>query len=69
MGLLIMSVGEMDESICHLRSFPILIPLIAIFIPPQTLFVVGYTVFTLSVRPSVCPSVTLCFFSNIWKTQ
>ena len=44
--------------------------------PPQTLFVVGYTVFTLSVRPSVrasvrpCvrPSVTFCFL-NILKSQ
>ena len=29
--------------------------------PPQTLFVVGYTVFTLSVRPSV----TFCFLNNL----
>ena len=52
--------------------------------PPQTLFVVGYTVFTLSVRvcvrvcvrpcvrPSVCPSVrpsvTFCFL-NILKSH
>ena len=35
-----------------------------IFIPPQTLFVGGYTVFTLSVRPSV-----RWFFPNILKTQ
>ena len=33
--------------------------------PPQTLFVVGYTVFTLSVRPSVRPSVTFCFLNNL----
>ena len=37
--------------------------------PPQTLFVVGYTVFTLSVRASVraCvrPSVTFCFLNNL----
>ena len=40
--------------------------------PPQTLFVVGYTVFTLSVRVCVrvCvrPSVTFCFF-NILKSH
>ena len=38
----------------------------AIFIPPQTLFVVGYSVFTLSVRPCVrpcvCPSVRNVLF-------
>ena len=38
----------------------------------QTLFVVGYTVFTLSLRASVCasvrPSVTFCFF-NILKSH
>ena len=33
--------------------------------PPQTLFVVGYTVFTLSVRVCVRPSVTFCFFNNL----
>ena len=33
-------------------------------------FVLGvYNVFTLSVRPCVRPSMTLCFFSNILKTQ
>ena len=31
--------------------------------------VVEYTVFTLSVRPPVCLSVTLWFFRNILKTQ
>ena len=44
--------------------------------PPQTLFVVGYTVFTLSVRACVCacvrvcvrPSVTFCFL-NILKSH
>ena len=39
--------------------------------PPQTLFVVGYTVFTLSVRASVraCVrlSVTFCFFKKTWR--
>ena len=47
-----------------------------IFIPPQTLFVVGYTVFTLSVRacvracvrPSIRPSVKFCFL-NILKSH
>ena len=33
--------------------------------PPQTLFVVGYTVFTLSVRPCVRPSITFCFLNNL----
>ena len=32
--------------------------------PPQTVFVGGYTVFTLSVRPSIRPSVTFCFLNN-----
>ena len=36
--------------------------------PPKTLFVVGYTVFTLSVRVCVRPSVTFCFF-NILKSH
>ena len=40
--------------------------------PLQTLFVVGYTVFTLSVRacvrPSIRQSVTFCFFNNL-KSQ
>ena len=36
--------------------------------PPQTVFVGGYTVFTLSVRPCVRPSVTLCFL-NIFKSN
>ena len=35
--------------------------------PPQTVFVGGYTVFTLSVRPSVRSSVTFCFL-NIFKS-
>ena len=41
------------------------------YYPPQTLFVVvcgGYTVFTLSIRPCVRPSVTLCFL-NILKSH
>ena len=47
--------------------------LIGIFLyPPQTVFVGGYTVFTLSVHPSVrpCvrPSVTFCFL-NIFKSN
>ena len=40
----------------------------SLYTPPQTLFVVGYTVFT-SVRPCMCLSVTLWFFPNILKTQ
>ena len=47
------------------------IPRYKVFIflyPPQTLFVVGYTVFTLSVRPCVRPSITLCFL-NILKSH
>ena len=36
-----------------------------IVIPPQTLFVVGYTVFMLSIRPSVPPSVTLRFLAHL----
>ena len=40
--------------------------------PPQTVFVGGYTVFTLSVRPSVRPSirpsVRFCFL-NIFKSH
>ena len=43
--------------------------LLVLLYPPQTLFVVGYTVFTLSVRPSVRapvrPSVTFCFLNNL----
>ena len=47
-----------------------------IFIPPANFVCGGYTVFTLSVcacvcvcvRPSVCPSVTFCFF-NILKSH
>ena len=35
--------------------------------PPQTVFVGGYTVFTLSVHPSVRSSVTFCFL-NIFKS-
>ena len=31
--------------------------------PPQTVFVGGYTVFTLSDRPSECVSVTFCFLN------
>ena len=41
-----------------------------LFIPPQTLFVVGYTVFTLSVHPSVRPYVCpwhFGFFLIPWK--
>ena len=37
--------------------------------PPQTVFVGGYTVFTLSVRPdvraSIRPSVTFCFLNKL----
>ena len=33
--------------------------------PPQTVFAGGYTVFTLSIRPSDCLSVTLCFLNNL----
>ena len=33
--------------------------------PPQTLFVVGYTVFTLSVHACLRASVTFCFFNNL----
>ena len=40
---------------------------------PQTVFVGGYTVFTLSVHPPMCPSVhpsvTFWFFLNILKSQ
>ena len=32
--------------------------------PPQTVFVGGYTVFTLSDRPTVRVSVTFCFLNN-----
>ena len=35
--------------------------------PPQTVFVGGYTAFTLSVHPSVRSSVTFCFL-NIFKS-
>ena len=35
-----------------------------IVIPPANFVCRGYTVFTLSVRPSVRPSVTLCFLNN-----
>ena len=41
-----------------------------IFIPPANFVCGGYTVFTLSVRPCVRPSVTFCFLnilkSNCW---
>ena len=44
-----------------------------LFIPPQTMFVVVYTVFTLRVHPSFHPcvrlSVTFWFFLNILKRQ
>ena len=36
--------------------------------PPPPVFVGGYTVFTLSVHPSVRPSVTFCFL-NIFKSN
>ena len=35
-----------------------------VFIPPANYVCRGYTVFTLSVRASVRPSVTLCFLNN-----
>ena len=36
--------------------------------PPQTLFVVGYTVFTLCVRPSVCATdMDLGAFLVVWR--
>ena len=35
-----------------------------IIIPPANFVCRGYTVFTLSVRPCVRPSVTLCFLNN-----
>ena len=35
-----------------------------IIIPPANFVCRGYTVFTLSVRPSVRPYVTLCFLNN-----
>ena len=35
---------------------------------PQTVFVGGYTVFTVSVRPNESVSVTFCFL-NIWKSH
>ena len=37
---------------------------ILIFIPPANFVCRGYTVFILSVRPSMRPSVTLCFLNN-----
>ena len=37
-----------------------------LIIPPQTVFVGGYAVFMLSVRPSIRPSVTFCFL-NIFR--
>ena len=43
--------------------FAICITLKLLLYPPQTLFVVGYTVFTLSVRPCVRPSVRNVLFS------
>ena len=38
------------------------------YTPCKLCVVSGYTVFTLSVFPSVCPSVTFCFL-NIFKRQ
>ena len=35
-----------------------------LIIPPANFVCRGYTVFTLSVRPCVRPSVTLCFLNN-----
>ena len=35
-----------------------------LIIPPQTMFVGGYTVFTLSVLPCMRVSVTFCFLYN-----
>ena len=35
-----------------------------IYTPPQTVFVGGYTVFTLSESPTDCVSETFCFFNN-----
>ena len=46
--------------------------LVPVIIPPTNFVCRGYTVFTLSVRPcvrpSVCPSVTLCYL-NILKSH
>ena len=36
-----------------------------IFIPPANFVCRGYTVFTLSVRARVRPSVTFCFLNNL----
>ena len=41
---------------------------VSYYTPRQNEVLRGYTVFTLSVRPSVRPSVTFCFF-NILKTH
>ena len=40
-----------------------LLGIVPLYLLQQTMFVGGYTVFTLSVRACVCPSVTFCFFN------
>ena len=55
-----------ENTLCSVRFHCwYLIYMVKSLYPPQTLFVVGYTVFTLSVRASVRPSVTFCFFNNL----
>ena len=57
-------IKPLTDNCCFYSHFPYTPPQ-----TPQTLFVVGYTVFTFSIFPSICPSVTLWFFPNILKTQ
>ena len=68
-----MKVQNLEDRFSHIEAHSSLH--VGLLYPPQTLFVVippanfvcrGYTVFTLSVRPCVRPSVTLCFL-NILK--
>ena len=62
--------GEHSAIFSTFIKLPIIIKILVI--PPANFVCGGYTVFTLSVRPSVCPcvrpSVTLCFL-NILKSH
>ena len=49
---------------CHEKPCFFHMRKLQIIIPPQTVFVGGYTVFTLSDRPTVHVSVTFCFLNN-----
>ena len=62
------SVAKFEDKLMQMRDLYQVRHFTGVIIPPANFVCRGYTVFTLSVRPSVRvsvrPSVTLCFFYN-----